>query len=383
MNLLKLLLNHPVAVRMFYFGLIVLGIVSVTQIPIELSTNINLPVINITASWPNTSAQIIEAEVTSKIESMAQSIPGVVNTKSETYEGGLNIAVEFEENINIQFVELLLNEKINSLKKEFPQGVSWPILHKNIPEDLVSNKNFITLVVYGYQNEKSLRELVEEKIALPLETIKGVADVQLYGGSERIINVKLDRTNLNNLNVDIPQVLAALSKSSITVGKIKRFESSINLIVDQTTNATIAELEKIPLAQTRFDRLIFLKDVAQLTHDFLEPNNISRINGYNYVRLNIEKEKGFSILKTSQLIRDKISLLRSVLPENIYLLIDDDKSFVMRRQVDGLKRGAVLSILGILILLILIYRNIKTATIIMSSIIFSIFFILIVFAIAG
>ncbi len=374
MKLIHWTLDHPIAVSMFYFAMLIIGIVCFSMIPIELSPNIELPQLTVSAGWTNTSPVTMEAQVTAPLESALQGLKGVTHILSRTYEGWCTITADFEKNANLQLAELELNERISQLKKKLPKGVSWPVIQRSVPEEMRSFEGFMQFQLIGDQEASEIRKFAEEKLWIPLSSIQGIDAVEIRGGEEKIIRIGIDpnAVKLNNLTQsDLSVINSFLSNQNYNAGQVRN-SGMISSIRLQNNFLNIEEVKNLPINNLASSTIIRLKDIAYVEETVIEPTNIVRINGCNLVTITLNKESGVNLLETAKRVDESVVRLKKILPSNMELVKETDTSRDLMNELNKLKNRSLLSILFIAIVLFLVFKSVRTSFIIISSLCISI-----------
>ena len=197
---MKNFIERPIATAMLFLALLVLGIYSYLNIPIELApTEVEFPQLNISTPWQGMPPEIIQTQLTSPLEEKISTVKGVRKIESISRIGGSTITLQFEEKTNMEFARLALREKIAELKEDLPYNVR-PIIRPYIPEDL-EVRSFLEYTISGNYSLQKLRELVKDKLEIGLGSIKGVAQVEVTGGSDPEISIILDEKKLKSLKI--------------------------------------------------------------------------------------------------------------------------------------------------------------------------------------
>ncbi|HDZ25154.1 hypothetical protein LCGC14_1145720, partial [marine sediment metagenome] len=368
---MKIFVERPIATAMFFVAVFFLGIYSFLNVPFELAPKEEYPRLTIDTSWSDVPPEIIQTQITSPLEEVASRIKGVTKVSSNSRIGRSRITLEFDPKINMEFATLALREEISRIKDELPYGARPPEVIPYIPEDF-RTEDFLKYSISGDYSLHKLRELVKEKIEFGIGSIKGVAGVEVRGGSDPEIKVILNRERLKALNLSPYQVYGALIRTNQTfpVGKLKRGSLEYTFKISNLIRGTW-ELGEIIIAYSG-ENPIKLKDVAQAVPSYGEIYYIFRINGQPTIDLTILKEPGTSTLKVAKRIKTKLEAVKRELPQNLVFRVVNDESEKILRDLKHLYLlvGIVLSVIFISIFLIL--RNFKPSLLILSSIAFSV-----------
>ncbi len=357
---------------MFFLSVLVIGIVSALNLPIELTPNVEYPSLSISVSWPGVSPEAVEAHLTSPIEAELATIMGVKKISSTSTEGNASISIDFHPETDINFARIEINEKLSSLRNALPDGVLAPRVTPYVPRDFRDLQGFITYSVSANRTANEVRKYLLENVLLPLKAIDGVSNVEIRGGNNRLIEIILDYSKVRSLGIRNEEITNAVNEAEIikTAGKIIDKDNQIFLKVSNSISNPLDIKEQIvkilPNGQT-----IRIGDIAKINDDFEEPQNYYRINGKETVTINISKEPGSNTLRVAKAVMVKMNELGSKFPPDYTFIKEIDKSEDIKKDLDELYRDGLYSVLIIFLVILIIFRNIKYPFIILSSLVFS------------
>ncbi len=383
-NIFYIFLSRPVTSTMLLFVVVVLGLISLFNLPIELNPNVEFPRLSISVTWSGVSAEAVEAFVTAPIEAGLAEIRGVKNIKSRSSQGYSNINLEFHEKTDLDFIRIEINEKLSIIKDELPIGVSPPKLSAYVPEDFRDLQGFITYTISGNQSANEIRKYVKENMVYPLMSLTGIADVKVRGGNEREITIELDFENIKRLNISSDELRSRISEIEeiATVGIIERGSNQVVVKIKNDIN-DLSVIENQIIKKTSNGTLIKLKNIGKVYDDFSEAASYYRINGKETVSLILNKEPGTNSLEVSEAVYKKIGELKAEFPKDISIIKEIDKSERVRDELSELTGNGLISFIIILVILLVIFRNINYSIIIVTSILFSLLFSLLLFYLFG
>ncbi len=370
MRFLNWTLEHPVAISVFYVVVAIIGAISIYLIPIELSPNIKLPQFTVNASWPGQSAIEMEAIVNARLESIMYELNDVSEVFSKTTEGNCRVIVKFKQGTNLELNELILNEKINTLSKKIPKEVSLSAISKSAPREIKELEGFLEYKLVSTREIFDIQKYAQEKIINQLSSIKGVKSVSIKERINRLLNIEIDRVVVERFNLNVQNVLSLLSEQSGNIGQIKRENAYLN-IARVSNLISINNLENIPL-KLASGRILKLADIADIFYSYEPPRSISCINGQNVINIKIEKEKGFDLIKTAKRVEEKIHHLKYDLPADIKIIETTNKSYKLNSELEKLIDRSFFSILFIFVLFLIVFKNVKSSLILLSSIFLSV-----------
>ncbi len=371
-KLFHIFLLKPVTTAMFFLSVLVIGIVSVINLPVELTPNVEYPSLSVNVSWPGVSPEAVEAHLTSPIEAELATVPGMKKISSTSTEGNAGISMEFHPKTDINFARIEINEKLSSLRSALPAGVSSPRVAPYVPKDFRDLQGFITYSVSANRSANEVRKYLIENVLLPLKAVDGVSNVEIRGGNNRLIEIILDYNKVKALGISNEQITGAINGAEIikSAGKLINKNNQIYLKINNTISDPAGIGEEIVKILSN-GQTIRIKDIAVIRDDYDEPQNYYRINGKETVTINISKEPGANTLIAAKAVAAKMKELGSKFPADYTFIKEIDKSENIRKDLDELYRDGLYSVIIIFFVILLIFRNLKYPFIILTSLIFS------------
>ncbi|MCI0514815.1 efflux RND transporter permease subunit [candidate division KSB1 bacterium] len=369
MKLTQICIRRPVAISMVYGVVLFTGFMAASRLPLELTPDVDFPRLTVNTSWFDSSPEAMEALVTAPIEAGAATVRNVRKIKSTSEEGSSRVDLEFMRGTNMDFAALELNEKLSTIYEDLPYGASQPQIQKYVPEEFQTGQ-FLTYHVVGNYTPAHLRTIALEKIRTPLLGVKGVADVQIMGGTDPELRIEIDPAKLRQYQLDPAQIQAALQQLTIRLGAGKIFvnQRKFDILIDLPLQ-NLSEIEALILLPP--PQLLRLKDVGRVILTHQEPRQFTRIDGAAAVLLFIEREIGTNIIEVADRVFQRIQNLPQ-LPPTVKLIKKADQSEKIRQELQALTERAFFSILIIFLVLLIFLRSIKTAVIILSNIFFAV-----------
>ena len=354
------IIKRPVLVFMVLTGFCLMGIVSYTRLPVELFPSTELPTLIVQVQSSNDADPTYVEKL--GIIPMESAIAGLDNIERiESYIGRQNatILVYYTQNSNQKYAYLKLQERVATHAENMGEGFSATVQKVNTQQ--LSNQ----FMVYQARGEGSLdqiRQVVDEKIVPELENIDGIANVEVYGGQQRSIEIILDEVELSSYDLTIAQVSSRISQGSsnpqylgqATEGRKKIF---VNLVTDYTSLSDIGEIvikEQGPL---------LLKHIATIVDGGAEVESIARINGMESVSVSLIRSQEANLLslsrKTRQIIDD---LNQQVSQDGISLVIQSDEAETIEKNMDTIM---LLALVGGLLAIAILWIFLKNLPLVM------------------
>ena len=213
MNIASLSIHRPVFVVMVMAFFVVIGLVSYQRLGINMFPKVVFPFITATTVYPGASPEVLETEVTKKLEDSIAAIEGIDRLSSYSLEGMSLVFVRFDEGIDIDVAAQDVRDKVALVQGDLPDGA----------EDTVVSKidiNAFPIIYYSVSSEtmglRELRDYVDRFVADAVQQAPGVADVTVTGGLEREIQVLLDPARLEAFGLDpsiVGRTVAGLARN--------------------------------------------------------------------------------------------------------------------------------------------------------------------------
>lgn len=367
---MKFFVERPIATAMIFLALFLLGIYSFLHIPVELAPKEEYPRASIETSWPGVPPEIILTQITSPLEEICSAVKGVKKMTSESRVGNSRITLEFNDETNMKFAHLVLNEKIAKASDILPYGVR-PMIQPYVPPDF-RVESFLSYTISGNSSLQKLREVVKDKIEVGIGVVQGVAGVEVSGGSEPEIRIILDKEKIKTLSIHPYLVSSKIRERTRTqpAGKINRSSQEFLFKVSDPIKS-IAELGETVIAYSG-DNPIRLRDIAKIVPSYGEIFYKNRRNGQPAVRLTVVKEEGTSTLRVAKKVKKKLEAIKKELPKDLVFKVIYDESEEIQRNLRNIYLLVVIIAVVLFLLIFLVFRSYKPPLLILSSIVFSV-----------
>lgn len=367
---MRIFIERPVATAMIFLAMMVLGVYSFLNIPIELAPKEDFPQLDIRTSWSGVSPEIIQTQITSPLEEAVSTVKGVRKITSESHIGQSRITLEFEEDTNMEFAHLALREKISGLKEVLPYGVR-PWVEPYVPDDFTITP-LLQYTISGDYSLQALREMVKDKLEIGIGAIKGISSVSVTGGSDAEIKVVLDNEKIKSLNIHPYRINYLIQERtrSFPAGKAKKENQELVFRYSDPITG-VKELSEIILTYSGGNP-VKIKDVARVIPSFGEIHQINRINGKPTINFTIRKEKGISTVKLTREVKKKLEELKKELPPGLIFRVVDDESEEIEKNLNDLYLlvGIIIAIIFVLVFLVL--KRVRPTILVLSSLAFSV-----------
>ena len=345
-------IQHPVFATMMMLAFVVLGLFSYNRLPIEQFPDVTFPVVVISTEYPGASPEVVESDVSRKIEEQVNTISGVSELRSRSYEGQSVVIVQFDLTIDPAKAAQDVREKIALVKPIFKKEVKEPLVTRINPDD---NAIVSVAIQSDKRSTRELTTLADQVVKRRMENARGVGRVNLVGGLKREIQIQLKPSEMEALKVGVDQVITALRNENqeLPAGTlVSKDREQVVQIKARLKNA--ADFERIIITR-RGNQPVYLGQVATVLDGQEEEENVALINGKRAISLDIVKSQGENTIQVVDGIRKLTVDLAKQLPEDVKLVVVRDSSTSIRNSVKSVQRniieGAILTILIVFLFL--------------------------------
>jgi len=353
----RISLKNPVFATMVMLAIVVLGLFSLQRLKVDQFPNIDFPVVVVTAEYPGASPEIVESEVTKKIEEGVNSIAGINALTSRSYESQSVVIIEFQLHIDGRKAAEDVREKVAAIRASFRTEVKEPRVLRFDP----SARAIWSLAVLPDASKGKSMTAVEltnwadQVLKKRLENVRGVGSVTLVGGTKREINVYLNPAAMEALGITADQVVAAVRSENqdLPLGSIRSLAQDRVVQIDARMQRP-EDFGKIIVARkngapVRVDQVARVADGAQ------EIDSLALYNGGRTLLLTVQKSQDENTIEVVDGLKKTMAEMAAQLPPGVRLEQITDYSRPIRVAVENVRRtlieGALLTVLIVFLFL--------------------------------
>ncbi len=351
-------LKNPVFATMMMLAIVVLGMFSYQRLQVDQFPNIDFPVVVVTAEYPGASPEIIESEVTKKVEEGVNSIAGISALTSRSYEGQSVVIIEFQLHVNGRKAADDVREKMAAIRPNFRTEVKEPRVLRFDP----SSRSIWSLAVLP--DDKAgvkpltaveLTNWTDQNLKKRLENVRGVGSVTLVGGTKREINIYLNPQSLDALGITPEQVATAVRSENqdLPAGAIRSL-SQERVVQIEARMKRAEDFNKIIVARKNGSP-VRVEQVARVVDGAQEIDSLALYNGQRTLMLQVQKSQDDNTIAVVDGLKKTIEEISKTLPPGVKLEQINDSSRPIRVAVNNVRQtlfeGAALTILIVFLFL--------------------------------
>ena len=371
MNLTKLALKRPVSCFLVLLALAVFGISSIFGFKMELTPDIEMPMLIVMATYPGADPESVDELVASVIEDSGSTLSGVDSVNSYSFENYCMVLFTYEYGVDIDECHNDLRAAMETAKLSLPDDVDQPtIIEMNMNSMDVMT---ISAVEVG---DVDLLKVVNESVVPELESLSSVAQVSVTGGSEDYIKVELNETLMKQCGLTMSSVAQMLGTVDFTypAGSVTQGSQDISVATSMEYN-TVQKLREVPLMTTK-GQVITLQDIANVTTASKDASSISRYNGQDNVSIGIKNKSSAGTVNACKDVKEKLQQIQAENPAIEFEVTYDASSSI----ISSLTSVAETLLLGVVLtmaVLFLFFGDFKASLIVGASMPISLFLTLI------
>ncbi len=353
-------IQNPVMAVMVMLAFVVLGLFSYQRLAVDQFPNVDFPTVVVQIDYPGASPEIVEAEVTKKIEEAVNTVAGINALTSRSYEGSAVVIVEFNLDIDGRKAAEDVREKVALIRPLLRDEVKEPRISRFDPQS-VPIFNVALLPAEGCaatascMSPQELSSVAEQLVRKRLENVRGVGSVALVGGVQRQIQIRLRPEAMQALGVSVEQLLAAVRSENqeLPLGTLRSAQQE-RVVQLSARLRQPADFRDIVVAR-KGGVPIKLWQLAEVVDGPQEIESLALYNGQRTVLLAVQKSQGENTIAVVDGLNTALRDLQAQLPAGVRTEINRDNSRAIRVSVANVQRtlieGAALTVLIVFLFL--------------------------------
>ena len=350
----RISIGNPVMAVMVMLAFVVLGVFSYQRLAVDQFPNIDFPTVVIAMEYPGASPEIVESEVTKKVEEAVNTVAGINTLSSRSYEGTSVVIVEFNLDVDGRKAADDVREKVGLIRPLLRDEVKQPRISRFDPQS-VPIFNVALLSTDGKKSAQELTTWATQVLQKKLENVRGVGSVSVVGGISRQINLYVKPAALDALGISIDQVVAAVKSENqeLPMGSIRSLEQERVVQINARLKRP-EDFREIVVAR-RNGNAVKLWQVADVADGPQEVDSLALYNGQRTVLLSVQKSQGENTIAVVDGLQQALKDAKPLFPPGVTAEVNRDNSRAIRVSVANVKRtlfeGAALTILIVFLFL--------------------------------
>ena len=345
MSIYSSAVKRPVMTSLCFVAVVILGLFSLSKLPIDLLPDIETNTIMVMTSYQGASAQDIEQNVTRPLENTLNSVEHLKHISSKSRENISIITLEFEFGYDIDALTNDVRDKLDMVTSYLPDDVENPIIFK-------FSTDMIPIIMLSAQAEESmpgLYKILDEGVANPLARVDGVGSVSISGAPKREIHVYIDPVRLEAYNLTVEGIagIIAAENRNIPGGSFDIGSDTYSLRVQGEFDSPL-QMSDIVVGSSNGSN-IYLRDVARIDDSLEERAQKTTTNQRKGAMIVIQKQSGANSVEISNKVLEMLPDLQKRLPSDVKLDIIANSSENITRTIDSLIETVLYALLFVML----------------------------------
>ncbi len=363
MNPSRLFILRPVATTLLMVGLLLVGVVAYTQLPVSALPEVDYPTIQVVTFYPGADPDVMASSVTAPLERQFGQVPGLSQMTSTSSLGSSIITLQFNLNESIDVEEQQVQAAINAATTYLPRDLPNPPIYSKVnPAD----SPILTLALTSDTLPLSkVEDLADTALAQKISQLPGVGLVSISGGQKPAVRIQANPTALASYGLSLEDIRIALAaanvnqakgvldgpRQSFTIGANDQLSTS-----SQYNNLVVAYKSGAPVR---------LSDIATAVDSAENVKQAAWMNTAPAVIVNIQRQPGSNIISVADRVKLLLKQLQSSLPAAVKVQVLTDRTETIRASVKDVQFELMLTV-GLVVMVIFLFLRNLSATVIPS-----------------
>ena len=360
-KIIKYSITHKLVIGLLTLALIISGIYSLKQLPVDAVPDITNNQVQVITSSPTLAAQEVERLITFPIEITMATIPQIEEIRSFSRFGLSVVTIVFEEDVDVYWARAQVNERLAEAQSQIPDGIGKPSIAP-LSTGLGEIYQYVIGTKPGYEGKYDavrLRTIQDWVIRRQLLGTKGVADVSSFGGYLKQYEIAIRPERLNAMRISISEIFDALESNNQNTGGayIEKNDKAL-FIRSEGLVGSINDIENILVKQTDDGNPILISDVANVqTGTAIRYGATTRNGEGEVVSAIVMMLKGANSAQVIADVKDKIKIISKTLPEGVVIEPFLDRTKLVDNAIGTVTTNLVEGALIVIFILLLLLGN--------------------------
>lgn len=358
-KLAEICVKRPVFATMLILALTVIGIFSFFNLSVDRFPKVDLPTVIITVNNPGASPQEIETEITNRIEGAVNTISGIDELRSTSVEGVSQVIITFVLEKNVDVATQEVRDKVSLVIPDLPETAEVPVVQKLDPDATP----ILQIAVSAPRSLRDVTYIADKQVKERIESISGVGQVQIVGGSQREIHILVDPDRMRAFNVTVADVANAVRQQNLELPG-GRVDEGVRELTVRTLGRIVdpSDFNNIAIA-TRGSYVVKLSDIGYAEDSSEEQRTAAYLNGQPAVTLVVSKQSGENTVAVTDAVKQGLTEIKPTLPSDVRVEIVSDQSIFIKAALDAIETHLIEGGILASIVVFLFLRNFRSTLI--------------------
>nr|MBD3622414.1 efflux RND transporter permease subunit [Sunxiuqinia sp.] len=364
MSLYSTAVKKPVSTIMIFIGVVIFGIFSYLQLPVDYFPQIDPPIISVFTYYNGANATDIEQNITRKLEDGFGSLSNLKKISSSSKDNISVVTLEFEWGANLDEATNEVRDAVGLAERNLPDDVESPIIFK-VSTSMIP---VIMLTITSTESYAGIYDILDKKLIQPLNRIDGVGNIIQIGAPKRAVMVDVDPRKLEAYNLTVEQIAGILAANNLNLpsGSLEMGKSDLPLrLQGEFENSNI--INNIIVSNSN-GKTVYLNDIATVRDSLKDIKSYERANGGKNVRVMVQKQSDANTVTVADNIKEKLEQIKKTLPPDVKVEILMDSSINTINSINNLSETLIYALIFVVIVVIIFLGRARPTFIISLSI---------------
>lgn len=346
------------SVLLIMAALAVIGVAMLPMLNVQYTPSPVERKIDVSFTWPDASARLIEQSVTSRIEGALSAITGSESVSSRSSKGSGRVTIRFRKGTEMAAARFEVASAIRNLYPKLPEEVSYPAI--SIATGGTRESDMLVYTIKADLPSRRIEEYVEAHMSTPLSQTEGVGKVSLSGVTpfEWVITFDPKAMEVNGISAaDLAAAFRDYFRSDVIgLTTLPHADGTDRSIVLKLRNRASLNFGDIPIAR-RNGRIYHLRDFATARWCEAPPSTYFRINGLNTITLSIGCEASTNMLRVAENVKEEMQRLQAAFPPGISATLTYDASEYVLGELHKIYLRTLLCVAILMLFVYLVSRD--------------------------
>lgn len=323
-NMTRYAVTHPIGIVMIVLFFVTLGLYSYYRIGVELYPKINTPYVVVSVSYSGADAESVEQQITKPVEDALSSVSNVKHITSKSKTGRSQVTLELNFDADVDAAAVDASQKVNAIRKSLPDDADDPVVEKRD----MDAAPIIDLALVSSHPLDEMYSLADNTLTNDFTKADGVSDVELSGGRDKEIAVKVDRDRLSYYGISMNDIISALKRENKLAPSgssyTDRRQTQIRL---DGQYASVADIKQIHLTAANGES-VPITALGDVVREDKKVSRYARINGQDGIGISIYKNSNANLVSTADNVMQVLNQLRAEYPDYRFIVVNDSADYV-------------------------------------------------------
>ena len=323
-NMTRYAVTHPIGIVMIVLFFVTLGLYSYYRIGVELYPKINTPYVVVSVSYSGADAESVEQQITKPVEDALSSVSNVKHITSKSKTGRSQVTLELNFDADVDAAAVDASQKVNAIRKSLPDDADDPVVEKRD----MDAAPIIDLALVSSHPLDEMYSLADNTLTNDFTKADGVLDVELSGGRDKEIAVKVDRDRLSYYGISMNDIISALKRENKLAPSgssyTDRRQTQIRL---DGQYASVADIKQIHLTAANGES-VPITALGDVVREDKKVSRYARINGQDGIGISIYKNSNANLVSTADNVMQVLDQLRAEYPDYRFIVVNDSADYV-------------------------------------------------------